>query len=723
MIEDYLNRNHIVDEDTLLKVKEINDELNTMIPDEEVSRNTSWNLKRFEFSNMFSYGENNVIDFGKLNGIIGLFAPNASGKSALLDALSFCLFDTSSRTYKADRILNNKKGTFHCKVNFEVGGLDYFVERHAKKQKNGHVKVNVDFWMIDEGGDKISLNGDQRRTTDAHIRRVIGTYEDFVLTSLSSQDNSNVFIDTGQKERKELLSQFMGINIFNELYHLASEDIKDVHSVLKNFQKEDHSKQLAEIETGLSEKLDDRKQIKSVKKGLDSQRSDLNKTIISLNKQIKPIDESITNIDKLNEAKSQLEKSLSDVDLRLGVIKTEKTENQAKISELQSRIDNYTDININQQYLELQQYETERNETKIEIDKLKIEVRNKLDKIDKLGNLEYDPDCNYCMDNIFVKDAISTEKDLDSDKKLAKKYVNKIDKIDSILSNMSGVKDEKVNFDRSLEALKTINIKQTKYDSEVDLLKSNRQNTIEKIKIVDEKILDYKEMEHDIKNNKVLENEIKENQNVLDDLKIKIGDINSDLQNIHGEIQVFRSSKKSIMDTMEKVKVMEKKYEAYEYYLDSIKRDGIPYELIEKSLPTIEGEVNDILSQIVDFNVILEMDGKNINTYIVYDEDNVWPLELCSGMEKFVSSLSLRTALINVSNLPRSNFLAIDEGWGKMDADNLNSVYMLFQYLKGLFQFTLIVSHIESMRDTVDSLVEISTDGGFSSLKLPAKFN
>jgi DNA repair exonuclease SbcCD ATPase subunit len=117
------------------------------------------------------------------------------------------------------------------------------------------------------------------------------------------------------------------------------------------------------------------------------------------------------------------------------------------------------------------------------------------------------------------------------------------------------------------------------------------------------------------------------------------------------------------------------------------------------------------------------MDGKNINTYLAYDQDNVWPLELSSGMEKFISSLSIRTALINVCNLPRSNFLAIDEGWGKMDSDNLNSVYMLFQYLKTQFQFALIVSHIEGMRDAVDSLLEITQENGYSKIDLPSKFN
>ena len=110
------------------------------------------------------------------------------------------------------------------------------------------------------------------------------------------------------------------------------------------------------------------------------------------------------------------------------------------------------------------------------------------------------------------------------------------------------------------------------------------------------------------------------------------------------------------------------------------------------------------------------MDGKQIDTHIVYDDDRVWPLELSSGMERFISSLAIRASLINVSNLPRSNFLAIDEGWGTMDSDNINSVYGLFQYLKTQFQFSLIVSHIDSMRDAVDTLLEVKKDGTHSNI-------
>ena len=133
--------------------------------------------------------------FTKLGGVVGLFAANASGKSSLLDALCFCLFDTSTRTFTANSVLNNKKKSFKCKLLFEVTGQEYVVERIAKKLRNGHVKVNVDFYTFDDSGDVISLNGDQRRTTNANIRQVVGAFDDFLLTTLSAQNSNTVFID------------------------------------------------------------------------------------------------------------------------------------------------------------------------------------------------------------------------------------------------------------------------------------------------------------------------------------------------------------------------------------------------------------------------------------------------------------------------------------------------------------------------------------------------
>jgi DNA repair exonuclease SbcCD ATPase subunit len=105
--------------------------------------------------------------------------------------------------------------------------------------------------------------------------------------------------------------------------------------------------------------------------------------------------------------------------------------------------------------------------------------------------------------------------------------------------------------------------------------------------------------------------------------------------------------------------------------------------------------------------------------YLVYDEDKYWVLELASGMEKFISSLAIRIALTNISQLPRPNFLIIDEGWGSLDAENLNSVSMLLDYLKTQFEFIILISHVDQIKEVADIMLELKKDDGFSSLRYP----
>ena len=716
LIVDYLNANHIVDDETLLKIKNINESLNQDLPEEEVYRNVHWKLKTFEWSNMFSYGEDNIVDFTKLNGIVGMFAPNAQGKSSLLDALSFCLFDTCSRAFKAENVLNNKKKDFYCKVNFEIDGQEYYIERVAKKQRKGNVKVDVDFYTIDDIGEKVSMNGDQRRTTDVNIRKVIGSYDDFILTTLSSQIKNSVFIEKTQKEKKTLLAQFMGLEIFDKLWTSASHEIKDVAAVLKNFKQNDWERELSEIK-------EQKKQFKKVHTSLLEERSDIQtkkklieNSILTLTKKLKPTDKSVEDIDKLKENKNTLSKTLSDIDAELGEVDVRIEKASLLNTELNMKIQSHKDEKTEENFVELEHLENHKKELEIDLDKMKIEVRSKLDKIEKLGDLEWDDDCEYCMSNPFTLDARETKKKLEVDKDVVKDYLIKLDDVSEKIKNLYHARERKSDLDSIMNKLQKILSLRNELDSSKVLQEEKRKNVIHQLSSVEEKIIKYYEQEKDIVYNQQIESEMHTKQIELDDNNNQHETLNDNINNVFGEIKVVDTKRRSILDNIKKVEELEGKYHAYQYYLDAVKRDGVPYELITKALPTIEGEVNNILAQLVDFQMLFEMDGKNINNYIVYDDDNTWPLELSSGMERFISSLAIRVGLINVSNLPRSNFLAIDEGWGTMDSDNLNSVYSLFQYLKSQFQFTLIVSHIDSMRDAVDTLLEIKKEKSFSSV-------
>ena len=202
----------------------------------------------------------------------------------------------------------------------------------------------------------------------------------------------------------------------------------------------------------------------------------------------------------------------------------------------------------------------------------------------------------------------------------------------------------------------------------------------------------------------------------LKDAVSKIDSKNKELMEVFKKQTTLESQKETIEERIKEVKELEDKNKLYEYYLNSLGKDGVSLELIEKAIPMLEGEINNILSQIVEFGMELELEGKNINANLVYG-DQKWSLELCSGMERFISGLAIRIALINVSNLPTPNFLVIDEGFGTLDNENLTSLYMLFAYLKTQFDFVMIISHIDSMRDVVDTLMEIKKENGFSKVK------
>ena len=510
----------------------------------------------------------------------------------------------------------------------------------------------------------------------------------------------------------------MGLSVFDKLYQVANEEISEVQAVLRNFNKTNYDEQLADIERNvdiLSQELNSAKKVyKLAEKDVNTRQQD----ILKLNQKIKPIDSSITDINLLQselkdnqDLHEQTQTLFQEALHKISHIESTKTMTVSQLEEFKTE-------NILQKYNELESFKYDYEKTEIDIDKLKEEVQRKLDKIRKLDKVEYDPDCKYCMNNVFVKDARETKKLLEDDKINSAKLISKKNDLDSKIKDYSDVDKKKEQYDKCEELFEQLN-------NDLNTVETNRDHLGEKLVYIDEKnviveenITKYYEQEKDIVDNNKIKKDIAKQEIELDKQETKLKSADKKLKEDEIEIKILENKKEEIIKIIDEVQELEEKHAAYKYYLEAVKRDGVPYELISKALPAIENEVNNILSQLVDFTMTFDMDGKNINNSIVYDADNTWPLDLSSGMERFISSLAIRVGLINVSNLPRGNFLAIDEGFGTMDSENINSVDNLFQYLKTQFQFTLIVSHIDTMRDAVDTLLEIKKEKGYSSVSL-----
>jgi len=253
-------------------------------------------------------------------------------------------------------------------------------------------------------------------------------------------------------------------------------------------------------------------------------------------------------------------------------------------------------------------------------------------------------------------------------------------------------------------------------EHQLEKLKWDKETIQNHIRDLKKQLTKSQKQKSNIEFNKDKNIEITEIRDEIITVNTELSDIDSKLLIMSGKLKMAEKSINDAQDGINRLKDLEQQYQGYEYYQKSVQRNGVPYHLITKALPQIESEINNILNQVVEFTIVLHTDGKNINAHIVYDDDNFWPLELTSGMEKFVSSLAIRTSLINVSNLPRPNFIAIDEGFGVLDSENLNSMYRLFDYLKSQFGFIMCISHIDAMRDIVDKLIEIKKTNSYSKI-------
>ena len=716
LIAEYLQDKHTHIPDSLIRdVEKINKELNDLIVKDLTAKNIRWKPKRFEFDNMFSYGEGNVIDFSKMKDVVGLFAANASGKSSILSALSFCIFDKCDRAFKAVHVMNTQKMSFKCKFNFEIDKVDYFIERIGHADKKGSVKVDVRFWK-EENGKMIELNGEARRNTNDLIRDYVGTYDDFILTVLSIQNSkTGSFIDLGQTERKDLLAQFMGLTIFDKLHGLANDKMREWSVLMKNFAKTDYNAELETLTTNITNTESVIRLKDDELKTLMESRDVENEKIEETTKQLIKVNVTTTDVAGLESQHINTDKKIISEQLKYDteVPNIEKLKNDIK--PINDKVEKFKSDDIESKYSEYNTLKLEASNIEGQLERKKLIVTTKLDKLKKLENHKYDPNCTYCVNNVFVQDAIKTKEDLENDKIEAKGFIEKLNGVKNKLSVVETIANQYQEYRNLVNSLSAL----TKNISNLENLQLQRENTIVKeknvLELINNKIKEY----YDSKD--AIESNIKV-QKVIDDIKSNIKNVDFNIRTVNGIITDAKSKinnwnyqKSQIEAKIAEMKETEKIHNAYTYYVDAVSRDGLQYQIISKALPGIESEVNNILNQIVEFTISFQTDGKNIMAYIVY-EDKKWPLELASGLEKFVSSLAIRVSLINVSNLPRPNFIAIDEGFGCADSDHLSAMSNLFSFLKNTFDFVWIVSHLDVLKDMVDTRLEIVKDDGFSRI-------
>jgi len=721
-----------IDDKTLQRLFDINEFTNSSVGmKNDLPRNIDWKLKYIEFDNMFSYGKKNKIDFTKLNGVVGVVAPNHSGKSALIDIIAYTIFDTCSRTFKAIEVLNNKSKNFEVKLSLEVNGVDYIIHRtgilkERTKRKTGEVRrlcpVAVKFY-VEENGELIDLSGAARSNsqygsgTNEEIRKILGTFDDFILTSLSLQDNGQNFIEKKQSERKKILSQFMGIDLFEKLHDIARDDVSDEKAYLKRIKEKRVFEVMGRIEQKLNDleesKLEVEKTIEPVQTGIE----DFKSKIDELKPKLKDVDD-IKELD-FKQLIFDNEQELEEQQTILASENEYRENLRPLYNQVFDKIKGFDEEQLNNDYLDFKNVIELKSKQEGQIKLIDGNIDNLKTKLSELEKYKYDENCDFCLENgdQQIKQKKDCETLLVKQKEEMKKIMSQHDLTMIDYGRLENIEEEKQKYDDLKDDLKQVEGDAYKTHAkikELELSVEQVQSSLKKIMKDQELFLDNASA---IAYNRNISHKINKYEN-----QVRIGseilvEHKKELKKIESDILIEETNKKNLGEEIKDLVEAEQKVADYEVYLRLVSSDGIPQLIINDALPIIENEVNAVLDHMMaGFQLGITSEDKSINLYIRYD-DQEWPLNLSSGMEKFVSSLALRVGLINVSNLPCPNFLVIDEGFGTLDTDNLSNMKGAFEYLKTRFDSVFIISHLDTIKDFMDYLLPVNVgDDGFSKV-------
>jgi len=673
------------------------------ITEDDIARGTVWTLKSLEFDNLFGYGSSSKINFEDKAGIVGIFGPNQIGKSGIVGAIMYTLFNTSDRgAGKNAHIVNKRKKLGSARAVVNVVGSDYEIKRQSEKViSRGLLTANTSLTLKQMDGDGLDLTGEQRPDTEKNLRKLIGNYEDFVVTCGSMQDDVSRFLREGATQRKAILSRFLGIDIFEKIYALLNSELSEAKSKLKNVPSRDalldEMKQLNELQTTSHISLS----ANEVEKGLlDSQRSEayvemqnlaaavaVRKAVVEKNDIVKHA------LSKIQECASAMRSVQTEIDSKkTSVVVAEALLNDCLTwDEMDARR-----TQIGNARLALQTLKSEADKQGLELERSK-KIALKL--VDVPCGDEY-ADCVYIKDAHKEKKRIAT---------LEEQFRVALDEHATAANLIADLGESDLDLARKTrkgheESIVSLNFHINAHESKLKQLGEEH----DKAKASAAKYATISLDDSDIEERHAAAIALHKR------LTLDLTSVDGHMKTTSHLLGIYEANLKKAQSDLDMRVTLERQARVRELLVNAFSRRGIPNVMLGRMLPVVNSEMSKILSGVTNFNVTLVAEDAT-NALEIYIDDgdtskeSLRPLELGSGMEKTMASLALRVALSNLTTLPKTDFMIIDEGFGSLDDENAVACVSLIRSLKQWFRFVLIISHVDIIKDAVDCHINVVT--------------
>jgi DNA repair exonuclease SbcCD ATPase subunit len=812
---------------------------------ESRGKRVNYKLKDIKFSNTFAYGEDNIVNFRNLNGVIGLSAPNRTGKSSFLNTIPFAIQGTFPRMGKVDNVFNNNENTYSTQVTLETGNSIFSIERSGKRTK----KTSSNSLTFKEYIDGHEINHtEDANITKSKIKDIFGDLDTYLRSAYIYQNSNDLFLNLTPMQRIDWISKNLGTEIFDILNKYAKEESKELKGKVSVYESRDFVAEeleqldiinkskdqidiLKELNNTIQQKIDTLRseivQISSTKlpeptqEDLSTNQKNyndlriLNATIENIQGHIKDLKRDIQNssvgftstdiyksiIKKIELANSELESIKSDeshlkaVDklnqeiehtkslglaekAKFEVASTDVDNKKITIEELRNSLGEEVEQYLNDNRFRLKPLEVKQNSIEndifmknAEVSKLKKSV-SILSEDERYTNEKLCKSCpllkNAFLDNSKLETlekeieqlnselsiykskideeekrvgiAITLIKEMDTlnllqerlltatEKRnnLLQRYKTQVKELETLQTNYESQKQ--IHLNHVNEKLKTLNeslvSEEGKYlqglqsELELNIEKLSSNNT--KVELLMVSIEAFKKLSENMDKNKdkyvaiqALEQEIE---------SLSDGQFKTNLDSIsmlERKVSIAEYQIETILKDKETLQELYTKYEVYDQYIRVTSKSELPLFVIRKCLNVMESNINDVLSKVTDFVIELSIEGDNIEAKAYSASRGHWTTDLLSGMESFVVNLAFRIGMLEIANIPVPNFLVVDEGFSALDADNAQKIPDLFEYLKSIYDFVIVVSHNDYMNDFVDSQLVINRTNEKSQLYYP----
>jgi exonuclease SbcC len=174
-----------------------------------------------------AFRDEQTIDFDDLD-LFALWGPTGSGKSSVLDAITYALFGRVERIGRKNlnRLVSQGQPRMAVSLDFRVGEDVFRVTRSTTG--GGATKVRLERALSDGEFESYGEHADQVGEVNLQIRKLVGLdYDAFTRAVILPQGKFEIFLKGDAADRRAILTELLGLELFKRMAQRANEIARD----------------------------------------------------------------------------------------------------------------------------------------------------------------------------------------------------------------------------------------------------------------------------------------------------------------------------------------------------------------------------------------------------------------------------------------------------------------------------------------------------------------